>query len=160
MVAVAEIGRARSRDRCRSSCSDEFPAFRLHAWYGGAYSYGDIFRRIGSSNYYRLIVQPREALFRSDLQRVQHPSFVWDIALGAICRPALLAGPGVRSCAHPPVVTAAPVPHRLRDARPTLARLRPTSSASPPASRHQVSPSHDARADGAVWEFVGRTASC
>src|SRR5262245_18409133 len=60
---------------------------QLHARYGGAYSYGDIFCRLGSSNYYRFIVQPREALdpaFRSDLHRVQHRSFVWDIALGAI----------------------------------------------------------------------------
>ena len=60
---------------------------QLHARYGGSYTYGEVFCKIGSSNYYRLIVQPREALdpaFRSDLQRVQHRSFVWDIALGAI----------------------------------------------------------------------------
>ena len=60
---------------------------QLHARYGGAYTYRDIFRRIGNSNYYRFIVQPREALdpvFRTDLQRIQNRSFAWDIALGTI----------------------------------------------------------------------------
>jgi hypothetical protein len=73
---------------------------QLHARYGGAYAYGNIFGRIGSSNYYRFIVQPREALdpaFRSDLQRVQHRSFVWDIALGAILIAAFFAWIVVRN---------------------------------------------------------------
>ena len=67
---------------------------QLHARYGGAYSYKDIFRRIGSSNYYRFIVQPREALdpaFRRDLQRIQNRSLAWDIALGTILTAAFFS---------------------------------------------------------------------
>ena len=59
-------------------------------------------------------------------------------------------------CGRAPVITVAPDPHRLCDARTALGRLGPTSSAPPPASRHHVSlraRTHDAHACGAVYEF-------
>ena len=60
---------------------------QLHARYGTLYRYGFIFRKIGRSHYGRFALQFKEGLdpaFLSDLKRVQHRSFVWDLALGAL----------------------------------------------------------------------------